>query len=719
MSCGVATGPGSCQAEVPGRLAKASQGVGVFLLYLAVSILLFAPPLLGHFGHRFVGLKKDPLLEIWMLAWWPHAIATGLNPFLPQVVWPPVGYNLAWTTSTPGPALALAPITWLFGPVVSYNIFFLLCPATAAFSAFLLCRELTGRFWPSTLGGYLFGFSQYVLAHMLAHVCLLVIFPVPLAVYFTLMRIDGRIGRAVFVVVLALVLWFEFLSSAEIFASATIFAAFSLAMACVLWRTLWRRIFAIAAEIAGAYLLAALALAPYLYFMLGRGIPAPLNPGEIFSNDLLAFVIPTRAIYGSRVFDPLTSHFSAGELETAAYLGPGLWIILVLYIASCWHTARAKYLVFSMVLLGAMSLGPVVHAGGEALMPGPWRLFSRLPLVNQALPDRFGMYFFLAAAVIASVYLSESTNSKWSKVLLAVVSVCSLAPNLQLFRERTTRLSMPKFFRAQQYKRYLAPGENVLVLPPDVDGGDGLFWQLKTDFYFRLAVARIGDVAPPSLAGWPILKTIYRGDPILDVGTQLKAFLGAQGVKTVLVDDRGSGPWRPVIAAAGLSASDAEGVLVYTVPSAVLARFSEATPHQMAAQEAMRAFSVLVEAADRYANGGFPLANLSIVEAERLNLLSLPAGNKRPFSLDARWFPNPLWLGSADNSRIAVGIVGEYDDLRLLIDQYGGDAADVFFPYPQRLATRRDGSGQLLMVFTVQGLARAALKARSVAPSSD
>jgi hypothetical protein len=371
----------SGQAEAPRRLVKASQGAGVFLLYLAISIWFFAPPLLGHFGHRFVGFKKDPLL--------------------------------------------------------------------------LLCGELTGHFWPSILGGYLFGFSQYVLAHMLAHVCLLVIFPIPLAVYFTLLRIDGRIGRTVFVVLLALVLWFEFLSSAEIFASTTIFAAFSLALACLLWRTLCRRIFAIAAEIAGAYLLAALALTPYLYFMLGHGIPAPLNPSEIFSNDLLAFVAPTRVIYGGRIFDPLTCDFSNGELETAAYLGPGLWIILVLYAASSWNTVRAKYLVLTLILLGAMSLGPVVHVGGEVLMPGPWRLLSGLPLVNQALPDRFGMYFSLAAAVMASVYLSESANFEmvenitgdcervFARTELAIVSRTHNAPHDSEVFSRATIQTIP------------------------------------------------------------------------------------------------------------------------------------------------------------------------------------------------------------------------------------------------------------------------------------
>ena len=707
----------SDKLAIPGRFARTFESAGAFLLYLAISISSFAPPLLGHFGHRLVGFKKDPLLEVWMLAWWPHAVAHGLNPFLPRIVWPPVGYNLTWTTSTPGPALALWPVTWLFGPVVSYNILFLLCPAAAAFAAFLLCRVLTRQFWPSIVGGYVFGFSQYFLGHMLGgHVCLLVIFPVPLAIYLAIVRIEGRIGRTLFVALLAGALWMIFLGSVEIFASTAIFGALGLGLACVVWRGLRARIFAIALEFACACLLTALASTPYLYFMLGGRIPAPLNPNNNFSNDLLAFVIPTHVIYGGRIFDSLTAHFSSGELETAAYLGPGMLIVLVLYVVSSWKTAQAKYLVLSLVLFGAMSLGPAIKMGGEPLGPGPWRLFSELPLLNQALPDRFGMYFFLTAAVIASVYLSEGMSSRWLRVALAIVCVGSIAPNLQLFHERVTHLRIPRFFRAREYGHYLAPDENVLALPPDVKGGDGLLWQLQTDFYFCLASPRVGDVAPHGLAGWPILKAIYRGDPMLDFVTQLKAFLGAQHVKAILVDARNGQPWRQMLAAAGLSAVESGGLVVYRVPPATLAEFKDATPHQMASREAMIAFSVLVEAAHRYVGRGFPVSKIGVAEAERLNLLSLPAGNKRPFALDGQWFPNRLWLGGANNSRIAVGIVGDYQDLRPLLDKYGADAAEVYFPFPSRLGLRKEGIGQMVMVFTVQGLEQTAAKARDANP---
>lgn len=55
-------------------------------------------------------------------------------------------------------------MTTTAGPVVAYNILALLAPALAAWGCFMLCRGLTGEFRPALAGGYVFGFSTYVLA---------------------------------------------------------------------------------------------------------------------------------------------------------------------------------------------------------------------------------------------------------------------------------------------------------------------------------------------------------------------------------------------------------------------------------------------------------------------------------------------------------------------------------------------------------------------------
>ena len=119
-------------------------------------------------GSQYVGVFDDPQIPIWSFAWWLHAIEHGSNPLYTHEIWAPSGVDLAWVNTVPPVAVLFAPLTWLLGPVPSYDIAAVLLPAVAAWSAYLLCRHLTGgRFWPSLVGGYLFGFSSYVLGHVL------------------------------------------------------------------------------------------------------------------------------------------------------------------------------------------------------------------------------------------------------------------------------------------------------------------------------------------------------------------------------------------------------------------------------------------------------------------------------------------------------------------------------------------------------------------------
>ena len=105
----------------------------------------------------------------------------------------------------------------------------------AAFCAFLLCRRVTGAFWPSVLGGYIFGFSPYMLGQVLAHLDLVSVFPLPLIGLLTLRRLDAEISARRFTILLAALLAILFLCFPELFATITIVCGFSLILALALF----------------------------------------------------------------------------------------------------------------------------------------------------------------------------------------------------------------------------------------------------------------------------------------------------------------------------------------------------------------------------------------------------------------------------------------------------------------------------------------------------
>ena len=86
-------------------------------------------------------------------------------------------------------------MTILFGPDVSYNVAALLLPTLAGWTCFLLCRFVTRSVWAALIGGYLFGFSSYMLGHQFAgHLNLTAVFAVPLIALVILKYLADELG---------------------------------------------------------------------------------------------------------------------------------------------------------------------------------------------------------------------------------------------------------------------------------------------------------------------------------------------------------------------------------------------------------------------------------------------------------------------------------------------------------------------------------------------
>src|SRR5205085_9709503 len=137
------------------------------------------------------------------------------NPMWMRAAWAPAGYRPARPTGAPRPSLVLAPVTRTAGPIAAYSTLPLLAAPSAATAAYLLGRHITGRWWPSLVGGWVFGFSTYEVAHVGLQVNLELIFLVPIAVHLVLLRLQGAIAPRPFVAALTLVLVSQFLTSTE------------------------------------------------------------------------------------------------------------------------------------------------------------------------------------------------------------------------------------------------------------------------------------------------------------------------------------------------------------------------------------------------------------------------------------------------------------------------------------------------------------------------
>jgi hypothetical protein len=79
----------------------------------------------------------------------------------------PVPGVLTFSEHLLGLSLIATPLQWLgAGPQVAYNVVFLLTFPMCAMGAYLLVLEFTGRRDAAFIGGLLFGFAPYRIAHL-------------------------------------------------------------------------------------------------------------------------------------------------------------------------------------------------------------------------------------------------------------------------------------------------------------------------------------------------------------------------------------------------------------------------------------------------------------------------------------------------------------------------------------------------------------------------
>ena len=699
------------------ELVRDKFGLAALVLYVALSATFFGRSLAGNFAGVHLGRGPDPSFLIWALVWWPYALAHRLNPFLCRIVWAPDGFNLAWSGSIPLAAVAAAPITLSYGPVPAYNALCLIAPAIAAWCAFHLCRSVAKGYWPAFVGGYVFGFSSYVLGQMVVgHLNLLFIFPAPLIVKLVWLRLEARLRALSLTMLLTLAFVVQFMLSIELAATVALFGALTLVAAWSFATADDRiRITALVAPLGGATLLGLCILSPYLYYLLGFGAPSgAINSPGAFSADLLNLVIPTPAVAVGALpaLVALSGHFPGNLGEAGAYFGLPLIVIVVLYGRAHWYEPTARTLVSTLLVISIFALGPRLHVAGTSAVGMPWKLFMHVPLLKSALPVRFMAYASLTAGVIAALWLADETAGRWLRILLVSGLILLSLPNTDagFFCAPT---STPAFFISRAYRRYLPSQHNVVALPYAITG-DSMLWQAETKMSFTMAGGYTG-ITPRESERWPIVGAFSTKTLIPDAAVQLRAFMATHSVDTIVVDDRHLALWAPLLATVDAAPVRIAGVSVYRLGESELAPYRDASALEMERRSDAARMAALLVAARQYLGQGRDLAQLTPMTVQRMGLLP-PNWVDDP---DIRT-KNGLYLGPWESAAIAVGVVGSYEALTPIIAKYRRDAARVFFPYPKELKGVPAGDTfmrLLVMVFDRRGLEHAVAQAQRAAGS--
>jgi hypothetical protein len=525
--------------RTPGWLAALGAYVLLAFIYLAV-------PVISHPGRDLIGTGRDPELFAWMLAWWPHAVLHGTNPFVTHAVWWPQGSNLAWDTSVPGLALLAAPVTLLGGPVVAYNTVVVLLPALAAWTAYLLCRHLTGSYWPSLAGGYLFGFSPYVLGQAEGHPHMSAVFLVPLIALVLVRYVEGSLTGTRFVLALGVLLALQLLFSTELAFTVTLAMAVSLVLAAILVPASRRRLRLLLPPLLASYAVAALIAAPLLAYALQRLKHGAIHPPGGYPADLLNLVIPTHlTALGWSWTTSVADNFKGNTSENGAYLGLAWLAILGWFAWSFRRVATARFLVMLVAVGVVVELGIRLTVDGHGYISLPWRLVSKEPLFNNVLPVRISMFVALAASVCVAWWASSRSASRPVRIVLTGLAIAMVVPSLWLnvWLERPYR---PAFFTQGTYRACLKPDDSVLMLPFPLRS-DAMLWQAEAQFAYRMANGYV-NTRPPVGVPEPNLVHLLQHTTVPTDPRPLLAWARRQGVTKIVVAGPTARAWVRLLA---------------------------------------------------------------------------------------------------------------------------------------------------------------------------
>ncbi len=683
------------------------------VLYLVLAIIFYGLPLGFDFVNNIL-ISGDPAFYLWSLKWWPYAISHSINPFLTKAFWAPFGQNIAWTTSCPSIAILMWPITNLFGPIFSYNLTTITSLALGSFGVYLICKSFDLKDYSAIFGGLIFFFSSYEWGQLSGHLNLDIIFAIPFLIYIFILRFKNLISIKRYLLFFSILLAFQFGISNEIYATFVVFGFISLLILFFMFindKSYKQKIIKISIESFLAVLLSVILLSPYLYYIFYGYVKEPLQNISFYSADPLNFLIPTPiTLFFGQMFAPISTKFAGNFSEEGAYLGlPLIFIIVTFAISLCRKNKLYFYLLLLFIAISIFSFGPYLRLLSHQIMPMPWYIFSKLPLINQALPTRFTLYIDIIASIICALWLEKTSYNKKLKIIIVFLAILFLIPNLNMYKG--TDIKYPEFITSRTYKNYINKGENIIVFPTYNQGGfQGDLWQQKTDFYFNLSQGIIGPVPEKlkldSNASWATNNLIWGQIPKY-INTLSKFsflyYIDKCNVGAILLPEDFKSPnLQKMLGLLNTKPFYIGGVVLYQIDrnyvrSALLIAKEEYHRYFI------NIFSTLFTSSETFLSKGNNPSNLYPQYLEENGYLKKSFGYKTGPAIN--WTENGGWIGKwpcpdRKGECFGIGLVGDINTLKPIIEKYKPQALQIFFPYPKVYDEKsKDTTGQLLMIF--------------------
>jgi len=382
------------------RLSAGQLIIASGLSYVVVAAMVIHP-VWAHPLHSTVWPEGDASFAIWANGYVAHAIAHIQNPYFSPDLWAPRGVNLLSNTTAVGLAIVFTPVTWVLGPIASFNLQLIVVPALSGMAMVLAVRPwVRAPFW-AWFAGLTWAFCPVALESMVwgwTNFLYLATIPLVFWVLDQLLRVRSRTPRFLGVV-LAIVVGVQLQIGPEILAICAVVTVAALVGVVIVAGIIdrerilsdRRRVLETSAWFAGAACVTV--LVPTIYILSG---PSRL-PSWIYPRQFLESVSVKWSQY-------ISSPTSSGALHphwNPVYPSPVFvgWVLVVFFVAFC-ALLRKEPVVW--LLLGVSVFSLWLTRGSAALIH-PWTVLWALPVIKNVLALRFIIPVWFAIAFVVAL----------------------------------------------------------------------------------------------------------------------------------------------------------------------------------------------------------------------------------------------------------------------------------------------------------------------------
>jgi hypothetical protein len=515
--------------------------------FRSASILLYFLLTCWLYGVDFFNNAKiiqaagaDMAQEVWFLGWPEYALSHGQSMFFSSAMNYPHGINLMANTSMPLLGFLGIPLTWLFGPVVTYTIFMRLGFILSAAAAQFVARRVGLSRPASIAAGLLYGFSTLQIVQGNGHLFLVFAPLPPLILYAVYCFFVGRWSPVRAGVTGGVLLALDFLISAErALITLIVLAVILLVALAVRWRQLSWDLARRTAIFAGCAAVVALVIVAYpVHEMLGRGHVSGVAHTWIqsYQTQLAAFVFPDVFTRLDPFHMKINILHASSKWENGSYVGIPLLLALIVTTVRGWRHPLVKVGAVATLIVMGMSLGEVLKIDGHKVvvslhhhhitLDSPYKLLTHVPFVQNIEPIRLMYLAWLGVALLGGFALdrliawqrhhgTSATHARpshgalayWRTAvagLVAVLVVLSLVPD-HTYKMPSTQVA--SWLTSSSMDATIPAGSVVLYFPyPTLASNHALIDQAVGGYRYKIIGGEglVGDAAGVNVGIQPL-----------------------------------------------------------------------------------------------------------------------------------------------------------------------------------------------------------------------